>query len=69
MKAHLKTIGVFLAVTAVAVLGTMFPNVFVTMLMAIGGAMGYWVIYSFFKNKEDKDELSGPFNAGGRERD
>ncbi len=70
MKAHLKTIGVFLVTFTILGLGVMFPYVVTVIVSLIVLAMIYALIYRGFKmNENDENELSDPFNAGGRERD
>jgi inner membrane protein involved in colicin E2 resistance len=68
MKAHLKTIGIILAALALIYVGVMFPKAAITFLMLVSLAALYYLVWSIFR-EEDDDELSGPFNAGGRERD
>jgi hypothetical protein len=48
----------------------MFPYVVTVIVSSIVLVMIYALIYRGFKmNEDDENELSGPFNAGGRERD
>jgi hypothetical protein len=37
--------------------------------MLVSLAALYYLVWSIVTANEDDDELSGPFNAGGRERD
>jgi len=70
MKAHLKTIGLLLVTFTIFGLGIMFPYVAIVIVCSIVLAIIYALIYQGFKmHEDDKDELSGPFNSGGRERD
>ena len=69
MKAHLKTIGIILAVLALFYVGVMFPKAAITFLMLVSLAALYYLVWSIVTANEDDDDLSGPFNAGGRERD
>jgi hypothetical protein len=69
MKAHLKTIGIILAVLALFYVGVMFPKAAITFLLLVSLAVLYFFVWSIVTANEDDDELSGPFNAGGRERD
>ena len=71
MKTHLKTIGVLLALITLGVIGATFPIQLAVFVLLIVVVMVYNIVYEFIKENEDKDdeELSGPFNAGGRERD
>jgi hypothetical protein len=70
MKAHLKTIGILTAMVLFIYIGFLFPKVIVTFVGLISLAAVYLIIYLYVKdNNNDEDELSGPFNAGGRERD
>lgn len=69
MKAHLKTIGILIAMVLFVYIGFLFPKV----IAALGGLISltavYLIIYIYVKDNDDEDESSGPFNAGGRERD
>jgi len=68
MKTHLKAIGTILAVLALIYVGIMFPKPTITFLLLVSLAVLYYLVWSIFR-EDDDDELSGPFNAGGRERD
>jgi hypothetical protein len=69
MTAHLKAIGTILTVLALIYVGVMFPKVIITFLLLISLAVLYYLVWFIFRENDDDDELSGPFNAGGRERD
>jgi hypothetical protein len=69
MKAHLKTIGILTAITLFVCFGFLFPKVIAALGALITLAAVYLIIYLYVKDNDDEDELSGPFNAGGRERD
>jgi hypothetical protein len=70
MKAHLKTIGILTAMVLFIYIGFLFPKVIAALGVLISLAAVYSLIYIYVKdNNNDEDELSGPFNAGGRERD
>jgi hypothetical protein len=69
MKAHLKTIGILTAMVLFIYIGFLFPKVIAALGALITLAAVYLIIYLYVKDNDDEDELSGPFNAGGRERD
>jgi hypothetical protein len=70
MKAHLKTIGILTAIALYVYIGILFPKVIIVSGGLIALTAVYLLVYIHVKdNDDDEDELSGPFNAGGRERD
>ena len=71
MKAHLKTIGTLISLVLILAIGINFPAVTIVFASLVFLLTIYLIIYQFFDNGDDnsEDELSGPFNAGGRERD
>jgi len=69
MKAHLKTIGILIAMVLFVYIGFLFPKVIAALGGLISLAAVYLLVYIHVKDNDDGDELSGPFNAGGRERD
>jgi len=70
MKAHLKTIGILIAMVLFVYIGILFPKVIAALGGLISLAAVYLIVYIHVKDDDDnEDELSGPFNAGGRERD
>jgi hypothetical protein len=69
MKAHLKTIGILTAMVLFIYIGFLFPKVIAALGALIALTAVYLIIYLYIKDNDDEDELSGPFNAGGRERD
>lgn len=70
MKAHLKTIGILIAMVLFVYIGILFPKVIAVLGVLISLAAVYLLVYIHVKDNDDsEDELSGPFNSGGRERD
>jgi hypothetical protein len=70
MKAHLKTIGILIAMVLFVYIGFLFPKVIAALGGLISLAAVYLLVYIHVKdNGDNDDELLGPFNAGGRERD
>ena len=65
MITHLKTIAVLVVILVVVYLIIMFPKI----MCCISGGMLYVAIYNTISDKNDDNELSGPFNAGGRDLD
>lgn len=56
MKAHLKTIGVLLAIIAMIYLGTVFPNTILAFTFSLAIAVWYFVIFVTIKTCFTDDE-------------
>jgi hypothetical protein len=70
MKAHLKTIGIILLIIGFIYCFILYPViVFKIISSTFIVSLVYGIIYAIVTDEVDDDELSGPFNAGGRERD